>query len=229
MKTMCAAFLFIFAMTLAPALAADLPDYSAEEHIEFENGEMVGKVYHSGQKQRKEMETEGSNMIIINRLDKKVVWMLMPESKTYMESKITDAKKDGKDEKMDAKIENETLGEETINGIKTTKRKTVFTASDGSKFGGFSWVTKDGITVKQYVVGKTGEDKFHMKTELKNLKIGKQDPKLFEIPAGYQKMSSFGMPSMSETKSGEESEEEPVEKKREDLKKLLIPKIPKLW
>ena len=119
-------------MTLAPAFAAGLPDYSAEEHIEFENGEMVGKVYYSGQKQRKEMETEGSTMITINRLDKKVVWMLMPESKTYMESKITDAKKDDKDEKMDAKIENETLGEETINGIKTTKRKTVFTASDGS-------------------------------------------------------------------------------------------------
>ena len=37
-----------------PALAADLPDYSAEEHIEFENGEMVGKVYHSDRsKERK--------------------------------------------------------------------------------------------------------------------------------------------------------------------------------
>ncbi|MFZ3073334.1 MAG: DUF4412 domain-containing protein [Thermodesulfobacteriota bacterium] len=233
MKTMCAAFVFSFALIFAPAFAADLPDYSAEEHIEFEDGEMVGKVYHSGQKQRKEMDTEGSKMITIVRLDKKVVWMLMPESKTYMESKITDGKKDGKDEKMDFKMETEVMGEETINGMKTTKRKTVFTASDGSKFGGFSWVTKEGIVVKQYAVGKTDGDKFSMKTELKNLKIGKQDPKLFEMPAGYQKMSAFVMPSMPKTEPGEESEEEskeePAGKKQEDIKKLLIPKIPKLW
>lgn len=224
MKSMCAAFLFIFAMMFAPVFAADLPDYSAEEHMEGEDMEMVSKVYRSGQKERKEMD--GS--IIISRPDKKVVWMLMPESKTYMESKITDGKKDGKDERMDIKMETEVMGEETIKGMKTTKRKAVFTASDGSKFGGFSWVTKEGIVVKQHIVAKTGEDKLHMKIELKNLKIGKQDPKLFEIPDGYQKMSAFGMPSMPKTKSGEESEEEPAGNKQEDIKKL-IPKIPKLW
>lgn len=224
MKTMCAAFIFSFVLMFVPAFAADLPDYSAEEHTEGEDMEMVGKVYRSGQKERKELD--GS--IIISRPDKKVVWILMPESKTYMESKITGGKKDGKDEKMDIKMETEVMGEEIVNGIKTTKRKTVFTASDGSKFGGFSWVTKEGIVVKQYAAAKTGEDKLHMKIELKNLKIGKQDPKLFEMPAGYQKMSAFGMPSMPETKPEEESEEEPVEKKQEDIKKL-IPKIPKLW
>jgi len=43
--------------------------------------------------------------------------------------------------------------------------------------------------------------------ELKNLKIGKQDPKLFEIPAGYQK---FEMPSMGDIQRmmGEESAKE---------------------
>ena len=55
-------------------------------------------------------------------------------------------------------------------------------------------------------------------------KTGKQPDTLFEIPAGYQKLT-YGIPSIPEMKP----EEKPVEKKPEEPKKSLIPKIPKLW
>jgi hypothetical protein len=88
------------------------------------------------------------------------------------------------------------MGEETLNGVKVTKYKTIATSTDGKKFGGFSWRTKEGINVKQDLLYKEGNDKKRMMTELSNLRIGRQDPKLFEIPDGFTKLDMGGMMGM---------------------------------
>ena len=77
--------------------------------------------------------------------------------------------------------------------MKVTKYKTIATSTDGKKFGGFSWRTKEGINLKQDLLYKEGNDKKRMLTELSNVKIGKQDPKLFEIPDGFTKLDMGGM------------------------------------
>ena len=89
--------------------------------------------------------------------------------------------------------EDTAMGEETLNGVKVTKYKTIATSTDGKKYGGFSWRTKEGINLKQDLLYKEGNDKKRMLTELSNLKIGKQDPKLFEIPEGFTKFDMGGM------------------------------------
>jgi hypothetical protein len=67
---------------------------------------------------------------------------------------------------------------------------------DKEKSSGTIWMTKENIVMKMETVAKSGSSKKDMfRMELKNLKIGKQDPKLFEIPAGYQK---FEMPTMGD-------------------------------
>ena len=53
--------------------------------------------------------------------------------------------------------------------------------------GSASAQTKDGITVKMDLLSKDGDKKMRMSQELTNLKVEKQDPKLFEIPPGYTK------------------------------------------
>ena len=77
--------------------------------------------------------------------------------------------------------------------MKVTKYKTIATSTDGKKFGGFSWRTKEGINLKQDLLYKEGNEKKRMLTELSNVKIGKQDPKLFEIPDGFTKFDMGGM------------------------------------
>ena len=86
-------------------------------------------------------------------------------------------------------VEQTTVGEETINGIKTTKSKVIATKKDGSKFGGFFWTTKEGITVKMDLLSKEGDKKMRMASELSNLKIEKQNPALFEIPPAIPRMT----------------------------------------
>jgi hypothetical protein len=171
--------------------------------METEGGmTMKSRIYHTVNKER--MEMGGSDgMTSIVRKDKKVVWQLMGDM--YMEMPMDASNTSGMDG-FDI-VEQTEVGQETINGVKATKSKIVAVKKDGSgKFGGFFWTTKEGITVKMDMLSKEGDKKMRMTSELSNLKIEKQNPALFEIPAGYTKndmgamMGMGGMPNMEEMK-----------------------------
>lgn len=222
---------------LAPLAVSAAPppevqvDYSADSTMETEGGmTMKGRIYHSTNKER--MEMGGSDgMTTITRKDKKVVWQLM--GNMYMERPMDVSNASG----MDAfdLIEQAEVGQETISGIKTTKSKVVAVKKDGSgKFGGFFWTTKEGITVKMDMLSKEGDKKMRMTSELTNLKIEKQDPALFEIPAGYTKndmgamMGMGGMPNMEEMKQNAQQRQSRGKQSREsqDVEKALGEQMP---
>ena len=184
-------------------------DYSADSTMEMDGGmTMKSHVSHTLGKERMEMGGAGGNVTII-RKDKKVMWQLMGDM--YMEMAL-DQSNSSELSAMD--VEQTAVGKETINGVKTTKSKVIATKKDGSKFGGFFWTTKDGITVKMDLLSKEGDKKMRMASELTNLKIEKQDPALFEIPAGYTKndmgamMGQGGMPNMQEMMKGAGQEQD---------------------
>jgi len=167
-------------------------EYSALNMMETEQVNMQGMVYFSHGKTRNEMEMGGAKSIMIIRKDKKVAWTLMPDQNMYMETSLNE--KGGKEEDLtDMDVEQSVVGEETVNGVKATKYKMIAKRKDGTKLGGFTWVTKEGIMVKADMIAKDSKTKTRIKIELKDLKIGKQNPSLFEIPAGYNKISMGGM------------------------------------
>jgi len=168
-------------------------EYSADSVLETAEVSMKGHVNYTPTRERREMVmgSGGDKMIMITRHDKKVAWTLMPSEKMYMESSIAQAK--SKEDLSSYKIEQTVIGPETVNGVSTTKSKIIMTGPKGEKMGGFMWTTKENIVVKMDAIAIDKKQKHRFKTELTNLKIGKQDPKLFEVPAGYQKMSIPGM------------------------------------
>jgi outer membrane lipoprotein-sorting protein len=176
------------------ALAMDGPkvEYAADSSMETAQGAMKGRVYAAPGKERREMNQGGQKMITIMRQDKKVTWMLMPEQKMYMEMAM-DNKSHRSESISDYKIEQTVVGKETVNGVSATKSKVVMTDSKGAKMGGFMWSTPDKIAVKTDVIAMDKSSKMRMKMDLTNLKVGKQDPALFEIPAGYTRMDMGGM------------------------------------
>jgi hypothetical protein len=179
------------AATVAAAWEGAKVEYSADTVMETAEVAITGKVYAARNKERREYAQQGQNMAMIMRADKKLVWMLMPEEKMYME---LDLSKQGRSDDLSGwKIEQTVIGPETIDGIKTTKSKIVMTGPKGQKLAGFWWLTKDDIIVKMDAIAMDKGRKDRFKIENKNIKIGKQDPKLFEIPAGYSKMT---MPDM---------------------------------
>ena len=204
-------------------------DYSADSTMETEGGmTMKSRIYHTVEKER--MEMGGSDgMVSIIRKDKKVVWQLM--GNMYMEMPMDASNASG----MDAFdiTEQVEVGPESINGLKTTKSKIVAVKKDGSgKFGGFFWTTKEGITVKMDMLSKEGDKKMRMTSELSNLKIEKQDPALFEVPAGYTKndMGAMmgGMPNIEDMKKNARQQRQSRENAAKESLGEQVPDVNKM-
>jgi hypothetical protein len=180
-----------------PALAVQMhrpqAEYSADETVQTDESTIQQKVFVTPTKERKELLTGGGDGAVqIYRYDNKVMWMVMPTQKMYMEHSMAGGPPKGNDPSQWT-YEDTAVGEETLNGMKVTKFKTIATSTDGKKYGGFSWRTKEGINLKQDLLYKEGNEKKRMLTELSNVKIATQDPKLFEIPEGFTKLDMGGM------------------------------------
>jgi len=205
-------FLMAVAIAMAGTVHAATPteprvEYSADTLMETAEVSMKGHVNYAPKRERREMVTDGGDkMIMIMRLDKKMSWTLMPSEKKYIEMSLDQASSQAKDDTSKYKIEQTVIGPEMLNGVNTTKSKIIMTGPKGEKMGGFMWTTKDNIVVKMDAIAIDKKNKMRFKIELTNLKIGKQDPALFEIPAGYTKMS-MGMPSLSDMMGGDDNDD----------------------
>ncbi|MBX3235244.1 MAG: hypothetical protein KF814_03750 [Nitrospiraceae bacterium] len=210
----------IVALLLVPLTSWAMPpvestvEYSADSVMETEGGMTVkSRLYQAPGKQRMEMGGAEGGVTII-RKDKQVMWQLIGDM--YMEMPFDQSKSSGL-EGFDIQEQTE-VGQEVINGMKTTKTKVIAVKKDGSKFGGFFWTTKEGVVVKTDMLSKEGDRKVRIALELSNVKIEKQDPALFEIPPGLTKndmgamMGQSGMPNLEEMMKGAR-EEQPRERR----------------
>lgn len=190
--------LVVTAVMAGPAWALEMAkvDYAADQIMETAEMAVEGPVYFSQGKERREMLIQGMRQIMIFRHDKKLMWTLMPEQRMYVEMKLGGNEAgSGADrgDLADYEFEQTTVGEEEVNGVMTTKSKIIMTGKKGEKMGGLWWLSKDGIIVKMDVIAMDKGSKGRIKQELKNIKIGRQDPALFEVPAGYEKMGIMNM------------------------------------
>ncbi len=192
-------------------------DFSADMVSTTKAGVSTGKIFVAKEKTR--MET--LQTIIITRIDKNVVWILMPAQRMYMEQPLKPENVVATTDKMPGEIERKLVGKETVGGKRTDKYRIVYTAAD-KKEAIFQWIAADsGFPIKSAAVDG------RWSIEYKNLKTGKQPDSLFEIPTGYQKFS-LGVPVMPETKAEEKTVEK--EKKKPSKFPIRIPKLPgKFW
>ncbi len=183
-------------------------EYSADSVVQTEDSTTEQHVYVTPTKERRETLTgSGDGATQIFRHDNKVMWQLMPSQSMYMEHPMG---KVAANDPSQWDVEDTVVGEEVLNGVKVTKYKTIATSADGKKYGGFSWRTKEGISIKSDLLYKEGNEKKRMMTELKNVKIGKQDQKLFEVPEGFTKFDMAGMMGgMMGHRMGREGMEQP--------------------
>jgi hypothetical protein len=170
--------------------------YSADFTLETAEMAQTGKIYASAGKERRESVMEGMTMINIRREDLGKLWILMPSEQMYME--IATGQENTSDmaatNPADYDVQMTEVGPELLDGVETVKQKVIMTSADGSKMGGFWWISAEGIPIKMDMIAIDEGDKMRLKQQLSNLAPGEPDPSLFEIPAGYQLLSMpFGM------------------------------------
>jgi hypothetical protein len=176
-------------------------EYSADSSTETAEVTLTEKVYVAPGKQRKEQDLGGNTQVSIIRMDKGVMWMLMPDEKMYMEMSLQQAQAQDPGVDLSAyTMERTEVGPEAINGQQAVKYKIIMEGADGTKLGGFQWVVNPGIQVKLDAISREANSKERIKMELTNLTIGRQDPALFEIPKGYTKMTMPSIPGMGSMK-----------------------------
>lgn len=194
-RQLCTVIVFAVMFGATSSWAAQLSrpqvEYTADSVMETDEGTILQHVFVTPAKERRELLTDnGDGAVQIFRYDNRVMWQLMPSEKMYMEHSMAQSK--GNDTSQ-WDFQETVVGEETLNGMKVTKYKTIATSTDGKKYGGFSWRTKEGIPIKQDLLYKEGNEKKRIFTELKHVKIGRQDPQLFEVPKGFTKFDMAGM------------------------------------
>lgn len=148
----------------------------------------TGKMFIRSDRIRSEVTTEDGTLITIIRMDKQLMWTLLPENK-YMEIAW---KPDPKSPNTPVEEDNYTkvnLGTATVNGylcdvVQYVPKK----KSDGTLT---HWITqKFGFPTR--VEFKNAKGKVESTTDYTNLKAGRLADSLFEIPEGYTKFSLLG-------------------------------------
>lgn len=179
-KKIACVFLAAFVLTI-PVWAKD---FSADLVSNMAGGSMNGRIFMTKGKMR--METPQS--VTITRMDKKIIWVLMPTQKMYMEQAVNPDKTKGLSKKVEGEIDRQKIGKENVNGYAADKYKITYT-NKGNKESIFQWVSPD---IDMPV--KTSDIAGKWSMELKNIKIGPVPGSLFEVPKGYSKFS-YKMPS----------------------------------
>ena len=165
-------------------------EFSADTISTFKGEQKLqGKMYFKQDKFRMDMKGNG-DMHMITRIDKKVVWNVMPAQKMYMEMPFNLKNKPKVDEKFEGEIERKLVGNETIDGHPTKKYLITYKANNKTERV-YQWFATDiNFPVKTAAIDGSWSQEF------RNVKIGSQPDSLFEVPKGYQKMQMPQMPTM---------------------------------
>jgi hypothetical protein len=168
--------------------------FSADKVVTKGGKTTTTKVYATPTAVRAEGEQNGKKYIAIDRFDRKVIWSIMPEQKMYIEMEMpagadmaAGMNELAKGMMKDAQMKHEALGSEQVSGLQCDKSRTTVTWQ-GITGSSVEWSAKElgGFVVKKQ------DDTLKQLTEYKNIQLGPQDPSLFELPAGYKKMSLTG-------------------------------------
>ena len=184
----------IFAAAAALALATPAladprqnptADYSADSVAKNEGQpDSTSKIWYTKDKVRVDVTHQGQSMsVIMDRVAKKMT-VLIPKSKMFQ----TEALPEGEAQNPIASgtWEVAKAGDETVAGMATAKWTVTGKGADGRAFKGVIWTTKENIQVKMEGEAEEEGKKAKVLSELKNLKIGPVDAKMFEIPKDFK-------------------------------------------
>lgn len=180
-----AAVVLLFLMTRALA-----ENYSADVLTTTKMGTMKSKVYMAGDKVRMESE-EG---VIITRADKKVIWMLNPKEKFYVEVPLNSEGAIKASDRTPGEIERKFLGKEELQGILASKFMVVI-ENNNIRQSLYQWLAP-GMDIPIKVASLDGS----WSTEYKNIIKGTPPASLFEVPKDYRKFS-YQMPDIKDFES----------------------------
>jgi hypothetical protein len=187
-RTLIAFLLAPLSLIAAPASAEILGDarvgFSAERVLVIDGQRYVGRMWHMPGEQRHEQDLPALRPIFILRAGSTIGDIILPKLHTVVEFALP------KELSIlgDPALLRKPVGPEMVNGIATTKYEVDEQISQGRAVGAL-WLSQEGIPMK--CDARLATDKGKVSTirwELRHVKIGAQEPALFEIPRDYARL-----------------------------------------
>jgi len=169
-------------LSVAPAAAAT--EFSALMVV-TDGGKVVpGKIYVRDGKMRQEFNDEEGQTVTIVRPDKKVVWVIIPRDRAYMELPLK-TQLPGQFLQMPVgPLQKRQVGKDRLQGYETDKFEVTVRGGNGLEKQNIWVAAKLGVPIKM----ECRERNFCL--EYKAIKEGGVAERLFELPPGYQKLTS---------------------------------------
>lgn len=182
----------LFAVIAVGADMSAIKNYSADMETTTTQGTFTSKIFYKDTKMRMESTGKGQGGINIIRPDKKVMWMVMPEQKSYMEMALDMSKRDIQSKLRDPniKVDKEFIADDVVDKHPAKKYHMTITTEGKKEKSGYVWEATD---LGNFPVKYEAEDK-KTSTVWKNIKNGGVSDSVFEVPAGYQKMTMSTVP-----------------------------------
>jgi len=178
--------IFAFFFVVLVSCQAFAIEFSADTIMTHKNaGKTSGKIYYKADMYRMDMNSP-QEMIMITRMDKQVIWNIMPSQKMYMEMPFNLTNQPMVEEKIEGEIERKKLLSEIVNGHPTDKFLITIKTNDTEHQVYQWWATDINFPVKNAAVDGSWVQ------EYKNITLGNQPNSLFEVPGGYKKLEMPG-------------------------------------
>ena len=182
----------VLALSPTAGARADVLDlkveYAAESTVGTGERARPGRLWRTPTALRHETIQANRVETVIVRLDRGLAWLLVPELTTAIEMDLSafalvGALGDGKS------VSQKALGSETIAGVQATKYRVTGNGQGAGAFDGFVWARADGVVLRIDGEGESLGQRGLVALSFTNVRVGRQDPALFEPPAGFRRLA----------------------------------------
>jgi outer membrane lipoprotein-sorting protein len=175
---------FILPALLLLAGPAAAAQFSALMMVKDGDKTLPAKIFVQDGKMRQEFNDEEGQTVTIVRPDRKVVWIIIPRKRAYLEMPLKRQLPGQFIQIPPDAVTKRLVGKETVNGYETEKYEVGVRVGGGLEKQTVWLATKLGTPVKMVSI----ERRFSL--EYKSIKEAPQPERLFNLPPGYQKLKS---------------------------------------
>jgi hypothetical protein len=166
-----------------PSLATGA-EFSAKMMVKDGAKVMPGRIYVQDGMMRQEFIDERGQTITMVRPDKKVIWVIIPQERVYMEMPLKTCLPGQFIQIPPQAVARHPVGHERLEGYNTEKIQVSVPGAAGVEIQTF-WVAKKlGLPIKMECRTR------HFSLEYQSIKEGKVPERLFNLPVGLKKLST---------------------------------------
>ena len=182
-------FFILFLSFSANAKTLKLPEVSAEYvcNTKFIIGaaSLETRTFHSRNKKRIDTVIQNVPQSVIIDYEKQTVSWVWSKTSSYLSLPL---KKENQENLKKAKniIKLNKIKSDYIHGFEVDLYELEVKLPDGTKEESTRWITKHGVTLKEVGFIDGSDGKLHFYSEFSNVKVFKQDDRLFEVPKDYK-------------------------------------------